>query len=45
MSETIQIIVAMTLAISWLFAFIMIVPRIADWIFDRDKRLEKRNKK
>lgn len=43
MSETIQTIVAMTLAISWLFAFIMIVLGISDWIFDR--RLERRNKK
>lgn len=43
MSETTQIIVAMTLAITWLFAFIMIVLGIADWIFDR--RLERRNKK
>ena len=39
----IQIIVAMTLAVTWIFAFLAIVLEISDWILDR--RLERRNKK
>lgn len=39
----IQIIVAMTLATTWLIAFIMTAMEISDWIFDR--RLERWNKK
>lgn len=39
----IQIIVAMTLAVTWIFAFIAIILGISDWLFDR--WLERRYRK
>lgn len=39
----IQIIVAMTLAVTWLLAFVAIIAGIDNWLFDR--WLERRYKK